>query len=125
MDDPIVENNFEKARREAREFYKKIPKTGVWCPLLHDYVVFNRFGLRHLFQSGRHRRSLADQKRRFSLLKFAPEIIADSCAKLIPGDDTPEAKFWHIEGLRDRKTITVVVRQIGNGNKHFFSVYNN
>jgi hypothetical protein len=31
-------------------------------------------------------------------------------------------KFWSLEGVVDDRRIKVIVRQVGNGNKHFWSV---
>jgi hypothetical protein len=122
MENPIIENHKETLAQKTKAFYKQIGH--IWCPTLGDYVAFSTPGFRHLLRGGAGWRSRLDKRRRFLLLKFAPQIIASPHAKVVPGEQTEKAKFWEISEKYDKKLITVVVRQIGQGNKHFFSTYN-
>ena len=74
MENPVGENAYEEAEQKAKEFYKSIGR--VWCPVLGDYVAFNKIGFRHLLGRGRKPRSRSDQMRRFALLRYAVDILS-------------------------------------------------
>jgi hypothetical protein len=77
--------------------------------------------------------------RRFAVLPYAPQILmnepkefehrehpAESPATKLHGARTKAlatAKFWSFAGTVDGKGVRVIVRQVGNGNKHFFSIF--
>ncbi len=98
----------------------------VMCPALtNELVHFDDAGFRHMIYKGKDRRPIADQLRRFRLLKKVPEIIANSEVihrkkELIGIKD--KVLFISFTQTFGNKKITVVIRQIGNGRKHFFSV---
>ena len=48
MENPIIVDSYESAKKKAEEYYGKIGDA--WCPSLNDRVVFNRFGFRHLIR---------------------------------------------------------------------------
>ncbi len=127
---------YNKSRQKARDIYNKIGS--IHCPALKDELVaFNRIGLNHLIRKGDNLRPKNEQKRRFILLQYVENIITDQNAdiefrkysikekkskfgnKIMIQSD---AYFWTFSAcIRDCK-IKVVVRQVGNGQKHFFSI---
>ena len=63
--------------------------------------------------------------KRFELLTYVPEIITDPSANISHRINTVgrrKVQYWSFCKEKDGKVITVVVRQIGNGMKHFYSV---
>jgi hypothetical protein len=136
MENPVTASRYKEAKRKAKEIYVKIGK--VWCPALHDQIAFNKKGFDHLTWQGKRSRRRNEQMRRFALLAYAPEILS------APHDDfkyreaeqtfrgklhgmknkmTSLARFWGFEGKAEDGNVRVVVRQIGNGQKHFFSIF--
>jgi predicted RNA binding protein YcfA (HicA-like mRNA interferase family) len=111
--------NYETAKQNAKKIYASIKI--VWCPALHDSVVFNRIGFQHLIQKGSAFRPKSEQKRRFALLVHAKDILQQS--NVASEEDKAGAKLWIISGNRDGIDIKIIVRQIGNGKKHFLSIY--
>lgn len=107
-----------------KQYYKNIGR--VWCPILNDDIVFNSIGFRHLMRSGRRRRLPSDRVRRFRLLQIAPKMLANPQAKLVDPKNkiSSTTKLFVIKETRGEMVITIVIRQVGNGNKHFFSIYN-
>ncbi len=116
--------------------YGKIGR--IWCPSLKDDVAFDNNGFRHLIWKGRKHRPESDRKRRFALLKYAPEIVAHPNSNINYKEQkafsiierhgkkiakASRAKFWALSKKCDGKMITVVIRQIKSGKKHFFSIY--
>lgn len=124
---------------KAREFYGRIE--GVLCPYLNTEVVFNAMGFHHLqFSSGSERKKQA-QLYKFSLLESVVEILQKSGTvqqyrqqlgavgrkKGKSGmRDTKMITYWAFEGIlggdKSMKRVKVIVRQIGDGKKHFWSV---
>ena len=122
--------------RKINDLYKNIGRA--WCPALNEYVAFTNAGLRHLVRKNGKRRSRPELKRRFSLLPYAKEIIEDKAAVAAHGKrDTSHlvkqhgmarlaqerADFWTITKTYGHTAITVVIRQTGVKEKHFFSIY--
>lgn len=123
-------------KKKVEILYKKIGH--VWCPALNDCVAFTSAGLRHLTWKGGKRRSNIEQTRRFSLLPYAKEVIENPTVRIAHREEKtiridkrhnttvlaqPPADFWTLTETYDNTTITVVVRQIKDKEKHFFSIY--
>ncbi len=116
--------NYEKARIQALKEYKKIQE--IRCPLLNnERIYFNNAGFKHLIRKERVR-SLSEQQERFRLLPYAKEIITDPSSvvqyrkKVLKGLMT---QYWSLTNSRDNKIIKVIMRQVGEGQKHFYSIY--
>jgi hypothetical protein len=138
MENPIIQEKYEEAKEKAEEYYKKLSR--IWCPALKDHVTFNTSGLRHLIWRGKWPRAKKEQIRRFLLLPHAAKIIQQSqksveyrkkeqISKTKWNGDKIEtisqAHFWGLVKKIEDQHVTVVLRQIGNGNKHFFSIFSN
>jgi hypothetical protein len=136
MKNPTIEDNYEEAKRKAKELYSKIGR--VWCPALGENIIFNDVGFRHLIRKGGVRRPKSEQKRRFAFLSHVEGIIKNPDAKFsfekremfrsIKWRNEKRivmtrAKFWACAESRDGCLITVVVRQFNGKAKHFLSVY--
>ncbi len=107
--------------KEAKEFYATIGS--VLCPVLGgETVVFNMAGFRHLTRKGGMRRSKKDQERRFALLPYASSIISYPHTSVI-SKSAGNATFWILQAERDERIVTVVIRQLIGGRKHFFSIF--
>lgn len=136
MDNPTVEENYEEAKRKAKELYSKIGS--VWCPALGQRINFNRVGFQHLLQKERKFRPKSERLRRFALLPYAKEIVSDYRGSIvyekrkvfrrreIDGEDTSVASimyFWAFADEWDGRRIKLVIRQVDGGEKHFFSIF--
>lgn len=126
---------YEKAKEKAKEIYSKIGSVG--CPALDSHVAFSRYGLSHIMRKGRIPRTRNEQKRRFTLLPYVENIIKNPTAVILYRKEVIKervnrhgekvlmesvAHFWtFIENMEDC-TIKVVVRQLNDKTKHFFSV---
>ena len=98
-------------------FYDTLRNTK--CSALNNEEIhFNNNGFNHLVRKGRFPRSYDEQRRRFLLLKFVEEVI-------IKGQVTEKRHFGSVScfwAIKFKK-ITVIIRQIGDGPKHFFSIF--
>jgi hypothetical protein len=115
---------YKKSKKWAIKTYIKIPDT--MCPVLNNEIIrFNAVGFRHLMRKGEER-SHRVQKFRFSLISYAPRIVADIDVQVTHRikelADGTIVKFWGLEKEYNGRKIRVVVRQKGNGVKHFYSV---
>jgi hypothetical protein len=115
--------SYYAALRRAEKFYKTLMSIqsshfgGAW-------VVFNNIGFKHLIRKARVR-SRKEQMKRFELLKYVPEILKNPDANVsyrIATSGYHKVHYWSFREEKDGKDITVVVRQVGNGTKHFYSV---
>ena len=107
----------------ARLFYGKINE--VECPKFNgEKVFFNRIGFNHLIRKNGRRRRKSDRRRRFNLLHYAPNMIADphiDVAQRVKG----RASFWMFQREIDSRKIKLIVRQLKGGKKHFYSIFSN
>lgn len=115
---------YKSTKRLARAIYKKIKK--VACPILDgEEIHFNATGFGHLIRKLKIR-SRNEQKRRFRLIPYAKRIILES--KTI--EDYRENKIkkdrivkeWALIHTFGVLTIKLIIRQVGKGNKHFYSI---
>ena len=115
---------YERTKRIAKSLYRKIEK--VICPILDgEEIHFNATGFGHLIRKLKIR-SRSEQKRRFRLIPFAKKIILES--KTV--EDYREKKMkkskmvkeWALVSTFGALTIKLIIRQVGKGNKHFYSI---
>ncbi len=99
----------------------------VVCPAFpNERIVFNAKGINHLIYKGS--RSRREESRIFANIRLLPRAV--KILRVMPlwqeensyiKDGTPY-KFWCFEAVADERRIKVIVRQVGNGKKHFWSV---
>lgn len=117
--------NFKK---QAKDFFKKTKS--VKCPAFPgEEIIFNSKGLSHLFYKGSRKiasRPSREAETRVWLLSRAVKVL-----KLMPlaqeenmfvTKNGKRIRYWDFEAVVDDRRIKVIVRQIGNGKKHFWSV---
>jgi hypothetical protein len=115
--------SYENRRKRARQFYKHLKP--IPAPSLGDeLVVFNSKGFRHLIRKSRIR-SKREQIKRFLLLFYVPRILANpkvtvTRRKIIKGRII--TRYWALGEIIQGRKIIVVIRQINQGVKHFYSV---
>ena len=132
----IAEDAFLKKKAEIETLYKSINQ--VRCPYFQEKIVFNARGLEHLkFKTKNHARPRADQYTRFKIFHLAPEIIKAS--RTIQGMLHTKAfesvrthartehvlkpvSYYEFIAIMDNKRVRVVVKQIEDGPKYFWSV---
>lgn len=130
---------YEKTKQKAKRLYSKIGR--IQSPALNnEYVAFTSDGFNHLVRKGRIPRSKSEQKKRFILLPHAEKIITNPKAVMVYRTNkasyyvnrhgekiltTSTAQFWTFIEKGNNFTIKVVVRQLNNGQKHFFSIMGN
>ena len=101
------------------------------CPAFPgEQIVFNAKGFNHLFYKGpRSGRTKINANLRIRLLGRAVELLKKST--VVQEEDfyngyyrgkKKKYKFWAFEGVIKERRIKVIIRQIGKGQKHFWSV---
>lgn len=130
-------SNYEKIREDTNNFYKNIGK--IYCPAFNNEpVFFTSEGFNHLiYKSERKERNKEVQIMKFKLLPKAKELIQisttyqefdESLKEVIRKrnkkltKETAIAKYWGLIAIIHNTRIKVIIRQIGNGQKHFWSV---
>lgn len=97
------------------------------CPAFPgEKVVFNAKGINHLLYKGnRSKRDISRIQTNIRLLPSAIKVLRlmpffqeESCYK----KDEIIYKYWAFEAVIEERRVKVVIRQIGNGQKHFWSV---
>jgi hypothetical protein len=116
-------------RRKKYELTKNI-----YCPFLKEVVYFNNKGFHHATHDGRGRiRNPQDARMRLNLLPCINDVIARSShfgspprvkAKGHPENKTGKEIVEYEVALRfnQHKEVSVILRRVGNGRLHYFSV---
>jgi len=95
-------------KKQAKDFFRKVKSVN--CPTFpKEKIYFNSKGLSHLFYKG---------SRAVKVLTLMPLAQEESCFR-VPGK---QIRYWAFEAVVDDRRIKVIVRQIGRGKKHFWSV---
>lgn len=102
----------------------------VVCPAFPgEKIVFNSKGMSHLFYKGANKLSTRPEKEisvRISLLPRALLILQkatffqEECK--LKSKEGKVFYYWAFEAVVDDRRIKVIVRQVGKGQKHFWSV---
>ncbi|MFA6602132.1 MAG: hypothetical protein WCT02_04760 [Candidatus Paceibacterota bacterium] len=115
----------KKIIEEYKDFYKQIGK--VACPYFqNDFVHFNRKGFNHLLRKGKNGRPFFKQTERLGLLKYCKRILSakhEHVAYRETSKSDTIARFWGFYGAIEDFGVVVVVTQINQGQKYFFSIY--
>lgn len=97
------------------------------CPTFpEEKVHLNAKGINHLLYKGN--RSRRDRSRIETNLRLLPRAIRVLQLMPLAQEETSYTKsgeiyrFWTFEAVIEGRRIKVIVRQVGNGNKHFWSV---
>ena len=97
------------------------------CPAFrNETIIFNAKGINHLIYKGS--RSRREKSRILTNIRLLPEAIR--VLQLMPFAqeensyirDKVNYRFWIFEAVIENRRIKVIVRQVGNGRKHFWSV---
>ena len=120
----MEQKNFQELIKSGHEKYKGIGH--VECPAFRgEKVYFNKHGLRHLVRKDKKIRSIYEQARRFKLLSYAAFVLKESSqfqSKKVGLSVNRADYFWTFAKTVNSIKIRVIVRQLGNGRKHFFSI---
>lgn len=127
--------DLEAAKKFGCAFYAAIDR--VRCPAFNgEYVAFNSKGIGHIL----YKRTRTPQEiiRRLFYLQYAEAIIADSNAKVLSERRVEkeyikkngvhklcevDARYWNfMKSVESSLVIKLVVRQINNGGKYFYSI---
>lgn len=127
---------YKKAKEKAKQIYSKIGI--IKCPALGDsYVSFSRKGFTHIMRKGRIPRTRNEQKRRFTLLGHVETIIKNPKARIEYEKRVVKEKvnrhgqkiliestahFWTFMEKVDDCNIKIIIRQLNDGDRHFFSI---
>lgn len=130
-------SNYDKAREDAANFYKSIGR--MRCPALNnEYIHFTSEGFNHLiYKNKRRERDRSVQIMKFKLLSKVKILVGTSSTyqeydeglkevrvktkkKIV--NVTRVVKYWGFVAIIKDYRIKVVIRQLGDGQKHFWSV---
>ena len=121
---------YEDLKKEKRTWYKAVRKS--YCPILNEDVHFTSRGFRHLLYDGLgHARSRRERMYRLGLLPLVIPVLKTSTS--VSEYKQPEysknlnktVESWALEAVvgKQRVVVTVILRRIGTGKIHFYSVW--
>ena len=97
------------------------------CPaFLDEKIVFNAKGINHLIYKGN--RSRREESRILANIRLLPRAVKMLLVMPLWQEENSYTKdgvlykFWCFEAVVDDRRIKAIVRQVGNGRKHFWSV---
>lgn len=132
----FTKQQFEEIKSKGENFYKSL--TEVYCPYFKEKIVFNAQGLEHLkFKQRGKARYEQDQYIRFKLIHLAPEVLKISNS--VQGiwetkrfeyikinkkwvNVLKNATYYEFIAVIKRNRIKIIVKQVGEGNKIFWSI---
>ncbi|KKS44236.1 MAG: hypothetical protein UV05_C0009G0015 [candidate division CPR1 bacterium GW2011_GWA2_42_17] len=121
---------YDELLKKKRTWYKAAQKS--FCPILKEDIFFTSKGFRHLLYDGLgHARSRKERMYKVGLLPLVIPVIksATKIDEYKPPAYSEKLKkmveFWTLQSVvgKQNTTVTVVLRKIGTGNIHFYSVW--
>lgn len=132
----FTEEQFKEVKKKGEELYKSLGE--VYCPYFKGKVLFSSSGLEHLkFKRREKTRLEQDQYMRFKLIHLAPEIIklshtVQEALKINKFERVrshnrtdivlKNVSYYKFIALIKRDRVKVIVKQIENGEKFFWSI---
>lgn len=115
-------------KESARHFFKT--HKSVNCPAFPgEKVHFNSKGLSHLFYKGSAKTSSRPEQESSVRVNLLPHALKLLNKMPFPQEESVLTdfkgricKYYAFEAVIDNHRIKVIVRQVGNGQKHFWSV---
>lgn len=123
--------DIDSHKKLIKEYYEAYKKIGyIECPAFnYERIYFLKRGFRHLIWKGTNLRDISDQIERLNLLQYVPNILKSIKSSKDLNENhifnpigNTKVNFWSISYKNNQLQITVVIRQINDGPKHFFSV---
>ena len=127
---------YETTRKAAKMYYLSLSK--VFCPALNEEVSFTSAGFNHImYKKGGITRDYAFQIPRFKLLPKAFELLSiatifqeyekntrlhHNISSTTSNEIVKTIQYWGIIAIVGDQKIKVVVRKVGNGHAHFWSI---
>lgn len=110
---------------EYNKIYRDIGS--VQCPyFFNESVYFNQKGFNHLLRNKNGVRPSSDQIRRLRLLIYCKEILNSNNFDVecnISKRNGVTTRFWTFKASVANLKMKLIVRQIGIGTKHFYSIF--
>ncbi len=129
-------SNYDSLRENALSFYNRVGK--VFSPALNQEIRFPSEAFNHIiFKGSRSEREKPSQILRFKLLPLAIKLIKISTTYQEYEESLKEfvikshkqrvkktqvVKYWGIIAIIDGRKIKAIIRKVGDGNLHFWSV---
>ena len=112
-------------KKQIKEIFNRTKS--VSCPAFSsERIIFNSKGINHLIYKGdRSRREMSRIKINIRLLPRAIKLLSRATFYQEETSYEKESKtyrFWTFEAVVAKRRIKVIVREVGNGKKHFWSV---
>jgi len=110
-------------REDLKQYKQEYYSIGhIICPVLNnEKVYFNNYGFNHLIRKRGVKRYIWDTKRRMVLLKYVKRVINSKNTEVEYRKD--KQKFWALIKIIQGRKIKVILRKIGKGKLHFFSIF--
>ena len=129
-------SNYNNIREDSEKYFSSVKP--ILCPALKEWVTFSSESFNHIiYKSGRTERDRSSQIMRFKLLPKANELIAltttyQEYEETLKTFEVKRRKkrvqesktviYWGLIAIIDNRKIKVILRKIGNGKLHFWSV---
>lgn len=128
-------SSYEKLKEAAQNHYKSVGK--IYSPALGQEINFTAEGFNHIIFKSGGERERSSQILRFKLLPRAIKLIGLSTTyqeveetikefeiktRKKKTKKTKSVRYWGIIAIIDSRKIKVIVRKIGEGNIHFWSI---
>lgn len=137
----IPQEKFWHFKETIRQQYEAINE--VYCPYFHETVKFSSDGFHHLLYKkslSTRQRNKSEQYLRLKLFKLAPKLLKITSTvqefnkekQFVTIKENKrrekilkEVKYWGFIAIIEDKKIKVIVKQVGNGSKRFWSIIPN
>lgn len=112
-------------KNRTKEYYQNLKP--LYSPALESNIYFNAKGFNHItFKNPRNPRPIADQNYRMRILSTGIKLLEKANIYQEHEEtimtDGKKLSYWGIVAIIDKQKIKIIIRSIGNGHKHFWSV---
>lgn len=119
-------NRYKKIKNIYLKIYKE-NSDSICSQINNSKVYFNNHGINHLIRKNGRPREYNQLAVRISLLKYCKEILLSReslVEKRIEVSCGKKIMYWGLtKNINPNLAVTVVIRKVGNGRVHFYSIF--
>ena len=121
----MLRDSYKRLLQETKAYYKKLNK--IRCRHIdNDFIIFGNSGFTHLLIKERKSRPINEQFRKLSLIKNLPQILDNNVMekeiRIIPSKEYGQIEYLALVIKRDETKVKIILRKVGSGNYHFWSI---
>lgn len=121
----MPKDQYKKLLEETKNYYKSLKR--IRCKHIEgEFIIFGNSGFTYLLIKGRKARSIDEQFRKLFLVRYIRQVVDSDKVKrevrIIESREYGQIEYLALSTEVDGRFVKIVLRKLGSGNYHFWSI---